>query len=389
MSKKDGSITPETVLKTSHTYLDLKLLEQELTKLKGALVVDDSNIQAELVQYTKYGEALGKLETFKMGGIEKIKKEHKEHQKHLQKLVDSYNTPFIIPSIDHDWCFLKIYQPELHGNTLTNKKPYVRHYGIDPEHTKGLVGHIIAKDILHPIEYQLLIEAAKILGKHCASEVFVNTATADRPYANNVLLVDIFPRKQDSTDTVYISLDSKVGGPETHTVVLWRTKENELTLIDPTNEKCSHFLVGKTINGYQIISGQYPESQIYSNDIRNLKKEPRDCTDIAVKIAFELNERQLVGTNVDIVKNQAVDLISNQKIMSVPWKHLALNTWDLHSSVVDVRRENKKIVDEFLEFSPSISSIIDFKKIHTITDVENITSLLGELEGLAGTEDFL
>jgi hypothetical protein len=217
----------------------------------------------------------------------------------------------------------------------------------------------------------------------------LNIPVDTRPLAHNMVLIDIFPRK-DVGGTFFISLDSKVSGPETHTVVLWKTKEHEITLIDPTNEKFSHFLVGQTINGCRIISGQDPESQIYSNDPRNPKKEPRDCTDIAVKIAFELDEcQQRTTTNVETVKRQVIDTISNQNIMSTPWRNLALDTWDFHSSDYSTRHGYKIAVDKFLKLPPTISTVIDFKKIKSTQDIDDITKLLVGEEGLLTMDEFL
>jgi len=395
MSKYTGSITPDTVASLQSKPLDFGVLQAKLLQYEDSLKSQyddhDETVKKDLTKYQKYEQVLKELEAFKGGKLEKVKKDFAEH---MQRLKAAPHSPANnVALIDQDSCFLKIYQHDA-AKAITIKKPLVRHYGIDPEHTKNLVDHIIEKHSLHPIELLLFTEAVKILGKHSAAEAFLNTSLVDRPYANNVVLLDIFPRRLDITNTTYINLDAKVGGPETHTVVLWRTKSNEITLIDPTIGSYSAFLVGMSIEGYKIVAGQDSALKLYSTNNKTPGLQPnhnahpmvpRDCNDIAVKVAFELNECQLLGTDVQEVKELAISQISNQQIIG---SLKELNTRALQSSDVNVRHDSKAIVDELLKFPSIVSSIIDFKKLTTLVEVQKVTQLLGELQGLPEAQEF-
>ncbi len=83
----------------------------------------------------------------------------------------------------------------------------------------------------------------------------------------NIVLIDIFPRQENISNTSRLLIDTKNGGIETHTVVLWKTKDDEITLIDPTAEKFSKFLLTTVIENfnYTLVSGLQPDTKLYSN----------------------------------------------------------------------------------------------------------------------------
>ena len=411
MSKNSGSITPTTVSQIVHKPLDFTLLSKKLTEYEVSLQneydVYAQKIKQELAKHERYEKALTgidkKLAT--KGLDNNIKQKQSKYKAQLEKLTQSYEAMQKHDLsqgdlIDKDGCFLKVYQQDAQNQLVTAAKPYVYHYGIDPEHAKCLVGHIIAQDFLHPIEELLLDASINRLKVSLDAEAFLSSNAANKPYAHIMVLIDIFVRKLDIAGNMCIKHDGNgipdygKGTPATHTVVLWKTKEKELTLIDPNNADFSNVLVGKVLAGYKIVAGQELTAKLlYStNDkpagYQNYQDSPitpRDCTDIAVKVAFELEEHQLTCVSIDAIKQQVVTQISNQEVLNSILPD-AFNTRALQSSDHTVRVKSKKIVDDFLAASQSmkpdhLKKIIEVKQIKTLEDVEFVTQLLGELNG--------
>jgi hypothetical protein len=176
-------------------------------------------------------------------------------------------------------------------------------------------------------------------------------------FAHNVVIVDIFVRDKDklrlkkdeeppenTADPTEINpevVDIKVATteasttkssvPEIHTVVLWKREEegeNTIFIIDPSNRTYSEHIneplesiarqIGKELT---FITAPIPNDVIYStrkkpkgySDSNDKHPKPRDCIDIAVKIAFEINEQQKrdPAANADTIRKRVFARISN------------------------------------------------------------------------------
>ena len=110
-----------------------------------------------------------------------------------------------------------------------NDHPLVKRFGINPEAVKGATGYGIAVDKLHYVEQKALEAAFEELSYKTSTETFKKQMQSNQ-YLNNVVLVDIFAR-----DPGKIKTDPKiVDCSETHTVILWKKKDTEILLIDPS-----------------------------------------------------------------------------------------------------------------------------------------------------------
>lgn len=152
-------------------------------------------------------------------------------------------------------------------------------------------------------------------------EVFViKEAIRDFERGKKTILVDIFARNQDGT------LKQESGGYlETHTIVLFKQLVDGLTqilIIDPSNSCYSRHLAD-SVNQANILSPEYNNFEIlapsrefvvYKPKKDNIGPAPyqyRDCTDIAVKIAFGVSRID----KIDIGKIQSLPVVlevSNQ-----------------------------------------------------------------------------
>jgi hypothetical protein len=131
-----------------------------------------------------------------------------------------------------------------------------------------------------------------------------------------VALVDIFPRESSNKNQIV------VGGINTnkldvHTVLLYKTATNQILVIDPNNPMFSSHL-SKYDNG-SVIQTLCTTDQKYKIYSRPEKSETgfgqekfRDCIDLAVKLAFLLNQDQTPYLTIDdIMASNAVRLITN------------------------------------------------------------------------------
>ncbi len=135
---------------------------------------------------------------------------------------------------------------------------------------------------------------------------------------NKTVLVDIFPREFSTKNGIVIG-GINVNDLDTHTVLLYRTTEGRIFVIDPNSPMFSSH-----INQYEYDEGRKietlcstePRYKIYSRpeksdtgfDIRKF----RDCSDIAAKLSFLLNQDQNSYQTIDeIMNSDAVKLITN------------------------------------------------------------------------------
>ena len=144
---------------------------------------------------------------------------------------------------------------------------------------------------------------------------------------NKVILLDIFARGKDGN-----IITQQDNPPEIHTIVLYKSNEQEFIVIDPNNSTFSNHLANDintnifnfTFNTQIKILAPISELKIYerlSNTETGLGPEKwRDCIDTAVKLASGLNQLQLqintqdirqLGNNIK--KTDPVQLVTNQQ----------------------------------------------------------------------------
>lgn len=200
-------------------------------------------------------------------------------------------------------------------------------YVIPHNYTLSVEDEGLTRDSLHLIETALFVQALGDLqskesaadfcgeyGEHKAQE------SECVQYPNNVVLVDIFARDKDG------KIQIKDGKPETHTVALWKKRDGEIVLIDPSNMKFSAHLVprlrdlAQKNNGSNIVPIEIPAVRKKSDDHKLFEatdNEDRDCIKIAATIGMELNAQQIKckangGKNFDQLEDEMLVKISNQ-----------------------------------------------------------------------------
>jgi hypothetical protein len=187
-------------------------------------------------------------------------------------------------------------------STLSPAGPLVKRFGINPEAISKAITdteYLIPTSELHLVEKEVLGFALNEL----ASESSTTSRTSGEGFAQNVVVVDIFAR-----DGVKLKIDAKTNLPEIHAIVLWKESENKIALIDPTRRQYSEHIAEflKTISGETLtVEKSSVTSIIYATRDKPTGQSeypftdpmPRDCIDIAVKIAFEINEQQKKRTS--------------------------------------------------------------------------------------------
>lgn len=395
MSKNYGSISPSTVR-----------LRREIPVTGDKGLVDileyDSQFQT---QYTHRNKArleilkkqalniktLGELEKYCDG--DKFKDLKSKFSEIAGATSEIRNIEQIRPyQIADSLRFMTVFQPRKEGIAdlpLDPLKPIVVHYGINAVNSVVFIGHVIEEKKLHPIECSVFKDAIKYLGRgkcHSAQE-YVDMRTGDggaplagqplpppsaeqskllppplMPKPNNVVLVSFFPRKPDDKllkAKTIVADDKFPKEAETHTIVLWKTEPDKITIIDPTDKNFSKFLV-EILNGTGTVKPFEPytfcieECKSVKGKIYTPKSGPRDCTDIAVKIAFELNEKQAdhsISSANDIL-TVVIRQISNAGLTQELGSFIALQ-----SSDINVRYAAKKLIDDARSVGEKIKNL--------------------------------
>ena len=235
--------------------------------------------------------------------------------------------------------FQTIYQEGIaNSDDIKTVLPAVFRYGLDSESPdlENIVGSYIEIGTLHPYEQALFDNAFKYLSKTISAEKYLSDNNKVE-YPNNVVLVDIFDRSTGSINE---------GSDQTHTIVLWKRKDNEIFLIDPSNINYSkhlsnNFNVIPLEPAKNIFYGSAGKETGYSDYLTNDPK-PRDCVDIAVKIAFELNEQQKVSEldNLPQITDSLQKRLSNQKILA---PHLILVKNDFVRTLQSSNKDTREI----------------------------------------------
>lgn len=358
-----------------------EFFEPEIEKLK---------IKVESLKKVIALEADDKTKLFQtcIAAIPDLEHRLKISEEKLGSIMDSKSCmgPF---KNDNIFSFATIYQQDiLNVGQVSEDFPAVLHYGLyrDSQLLKDLIGNYIQNGILHPCEKAIFLEAFKYLHQVESTEHCLKTPVQDRVgYSRNVVLVDIFDR---STNVI------NEGRNQTHTIALWKNKDDEIVLIDPSKRSYSDHLlesvraVGKVnveIFAVPVIYGiaSYGQDTGYSSYEEEVPK-PRDCVDIAVKIAFELNEQQKLRSSLKQIENNMLEQISNQlnqaKYLN---KFEKLVIRELQSSSFDMRTMAKNLLvslNHFLSAKPPLTKLIRFDKIKYYRDIEELEKACKTLE---------
>jgi len=236
----------------------------------------------------------------------------------------------------------------------------IKRFGINPEAVKRAADYGIAGDKLHYVEQKVFEDAFKELSTAVSAQAS-QQQMQNNSYFNNVVLVDIFVRKQG-----IIKIDLKsVDCPETHTVVLWKQTNDTIILIDPSTQGFSSFLKDRIREqfGIKIVLPklQSKDGVLYGINYsgyssKNIKG--RDCIDVAVKIGFELNELQKELNDIDAILERAIKQITNDSNINDSLdsvKKLVLPFEILQSSNKEIRRNNLDIIKNYTELKEEIT----------------------------------
>lgn len=322
------------------------MAEIDTTKsTSGSIIYKESKIfeggvTVEIKDITKLTNDI----TQKIGEVAETQKEENSVKRSMAA-VPKYNT-----SLNKDYVFKLAYQEKLNNtlNIVTNK-PVTYRFGIWTAKIKDLADTKVVHGKLHPIEQKLLEEACSHLMN---PQISSGDTQGISGYRNNVALVDIFVREGG-----IIAKDEKTNGPEIHTVVLWKKEASKLVVIDPNYREFSNIVTIITTLLPISIELSAPLEKLYLSKGLTLgrnDKDGRDCTDIAVKVAFEINELQLSssGVTVDKIEEAVGERLSNNpkhhtKLQSLKNFKKGAHIRSLQSSNYQYRSETLKLVDGF------------------------------------------
>ncbi len=397
MGKNDGSITPRTI----RDKIDFPLVPGEPERISDYY---NSRFQAQYVQRnqdrqeaerqgnhnTRTLDELGKY--CDSGPLRGIKSQ-------FSKATDSMlKTPGVLEAIRADQIvasleFVKIFQHrEDDGVTDFNPlKPTVRHYGINSANGAVFIGHIVEEERLHPVEASVFSKALNYLQRQCSAEEYIGMRSADLlPKPNNVVLVSFFPRKSEVDKLlkakIIVADENSSAEVETHTIALWKTGPGKITVIDPSDRIYSQFLVEVLNKAYpyafqmedSVVQGV--EGKIYrpKHSVPKLLILARDCTDIAVKIAFGLNEKQTDPSisSVDSALTTTIEQISNANLPKEVGLFRALQASDNNVRVAAsalVHQAKEKLKND------AVLKALDITKIESLDQIDEVCHLIGEL----------
>lgn len=191
---------------------------------------------------------------------------------------------------------------------------YVKRFAIIPEAgaIRDLSGTSITKEKFHAVENRAFDAALKEISSSQYKTV----------------LVDVFRREEveKGKGKFVITKDPKTNCPETHTVCLWKKSDNTVVVIDPSNSVLTDYLpkpleplaksynVTIEIQRYVGYNDKSKDDKFYAPSliapVGTKDDESRDCVDIAVKIAFVINE--VITSAAYISIQQSINVLSAQ-----------------------------------------------------------------------------
>lgn len=159
-------------------------------------------------------------------------------------------------------------------------------------------------------------------------------------------LVDLFPRGTKPSDKGMINVPKDDEPVDTHTVVLYNTGK-KILIIDPNNPQFSAHLAN--------FKPEILEATYTPNDKYKIYSRPegfktgfapdkfRDCIDIAVKLAFGLNNEKSIYKNIDeVVKSEIVLWVTNND---------KIDNTIFYSKIIAVREKQKSDIEQIVKFN--------------------------------------
>jgi|GEM_PF-2266491 len=305
------SITPTTLrrVEISDTNIDMVhseiVLVSEVKEKKQQMLVKQAKeecavpdgIAREFSQITSYIEELEKFKAI-LDTNPHIKLLLEEKYQAGENIVPRYGINDVAVGTDISSIYAPTKKPE--GSAISGRSKGSKKSGKEKE-----VPHL-----LHPIEIINIRKAIESLNIH----------------NNKAVLIDIFARLDDGQ----IRIDESKNRAEIHTVVLYMqeigegdNKQPQILIIDPSNSQFSKhlvsnsglvFLEGAGINPVEILA---PPKMVKIYSPASGKStgpnpcDPRDCTDIAVKIALGLNSYEETINIKDLASVQVIQEITN------------------------------------------------------------------------------
>lgn len=196
-----------------------------------------------------------------------------------------------------------------HGSSDHNAS--VVRYGLNSKLFDYLDGLNSSHGILHPAEFITIFQAMESLSKrgYPGSDVYFD-------YKYNVVVCDIFDRGSEKESKFQKEEDGRI---KTHSVVLWKITDKKVVIIDPNDQKFCKFIDKLRVKSDTELAVLYdilPKDADYTlpNDTKFYSSgegsgaahgtslhHTRDCVDIAVKIAFFIDEAQKTYQRVDLI----------------------------------------------------------------------------------------
>lgn len=260
MSKnKEGSITPETrrlkykpqadnnVIKETYTLYEssIEKLKIEKEKHENLILSKNESLQSTIKIKDFFKNA-------KSPSVELVVKKISDLQEKIQDIDSTVQTFDNLSVIPRNIVELKIFQwrkpSDIDDMAMDPALPLIRHYGINADKSVSdyLKGHIFGSQALHPIEISIFKDAVNYLQKKCPADKFLKIKKVVEgegennalPVANNIVLASFFPRDKATLTTIK-EYKHNAGEIETHTIVLWKTQDKEIKIIDPSNRNFS------------------------------------------------------------------------------------------------------------------------------------------------------
>lgn len=384
MMSRSGSITPTTQAQNVSFHTS-SLFEQQPQRLQELLI----QVREDNLYFQESNISLSLFEQQCITNPDQV-----IFELHYQKGIN----PGIFAEVKEE-----VKQEEPQPQAPIIQDPLVKRFGINPEAVPGAVGYNITYDRLHYVEQEIFNLAIQELNTKSSAQAlqFQRTIkditfkttfqilkggplTQIQEYPNNVVVVDIFARELGrikATQTYERLL------PETHTVVLWKKAEQEIVLIDPNKFEFSNHISTQQIQALttltissiiplrlegDIVYGTQGKTTGYS-EYTDPNPLPRDCIDIAVKIAFEINEQQKENIDIKQIEEKVFSQISNKlKLNSAVKKIDCTFIRELQSSNKDTRINAKQTLA--LNTMQEVLQVInkDIKNFANLTTINQI-----------------